>query len=271
MKGPAAAKAAAFFDLDRTLIDVDAGFLFGHHLLELARIERDQAVGRRRAELARQYRAFVAEVYGKAVLFVPLYKLRILPRSRLVRESYVFFRGQREAQLIAALDAFFDNELKERVYPAVRRLLAWHQAQGHATVLVTTGLQWIADRYASILGVDLAHGVTLVQKDGVFTGQALGPMWGRDKAQLAGALAEAYDWDLGQSYAYTDHDSDRHLLELVGHPRPVHPNRRLARLARKRGWPILDFAAPGAVPGEVEPGLEDRKAAGDLAAKLLGR
>lgn len=236
---------AAFFDLDKTLIDIDAGVRFGSHLLELARIERDQAEGSKKRELKRRYRFFMAEVYGKAVLFFPLYKTRLMKRSTFVRQGYVFFRGQSEERLHLALDTFFDQELAGRVYPEVERVLEWHRAQGHVTVLVTTGMQLIADRYAKMLGIDHAYGVHLGAKEGRLTGRvASGPLWGADKARLVERLARRHGWDLARSYAYTDHYSDRQLLERVGHPRPVHPNRRLARLARSKGWPVLDFDDP---------------------------
>lgn len=231
--------------MDKTLIDIDAGVQFGSHLLDVARIERAQAQGAEKRRLELRYLLFAAEVYGKAMVFFPLYKARLLKRSTLVREGYVFFRGQPVGQLEDALDAFFDRQLAGRVYPEVERVLAWHRAQDHETVLLTTGLQLIADRYARMLGIDRAVGVRLEERDGVLTGRvADGPLWGGDKAAIAHRMAEEEGWPLPRCYAYTDHHSDQELLELVGHPRPVHPNRRLARLARQRGWPVLDFGDP---------------------------
>ncbi len=238
------AQAAAFFDLDKTLIDVDAGFAFGSHLLALARIEIQQAEGARRKELRRKYRRFVAEVYGKAILFVPLYKLRLIKRSTLVRESYVFYRGQGRARLERALDAFFAEQLAPRVYPEVARVLDWHRARGHTTVMLTSGMAPIAERYARLLGIELVEGVRLEERDGVFTGLVTGPLYGGDKADVAARLAREHGWRMKDCFAYSDHYSDRRLLEAVGHPRPVHPNRRLARLARIRGWPVVDFTDP---------------------------
>lgn len=251
------AGAAAFFDLDKTLIDTDAGFAFGTHLLELARIEIDQAVGRKRREMKRQYRRFVAEVYAKFVVFVPLYKLRLMKRSRLVRESYVFYRDQSIDRFTRALDAFFENELAKRVYPEVERVLEWHRQQGHTTVLITSGMVPIAERYADMLGIELVEGVRLEQKDGMLTGEVTGPLYGADKADVALRLAEEHGWSLADSYAYTDHDSDRHLLELVGHPRPVHPNKRLAKLAKRKGWEVVDFADPDRAL-LLQPGASDK-------------
>lgn len=241
----AVAGAAAFFDLDNTLIDTDAGWAFGSHLLELARIEIDQAVGRKRRELKRSYRRFVTEVYAKFVVFMPLYKLRIMKRSSLIRQSYVFYRDQERARFDHALDAFFENELKDRVYPEVTRVLNWHRDQGHTTVLITCGMASIARRYAELLGIDMVEGVHVIERDGKLTGEVEGPLYGGDKLDIIQRLAKDHDWDLAKSYAYTDHDSDRHMLEAVGHPRPVHPNKRLRKLAKKRGWAVMDLTDPG--------------------------
>jgi phosphoserine phosphatase len=36
--------------------------------------------------------------------------------------------------------------------------------------------------------------------------------------------------------------TDLPMLELVGHPRVVNPDRALRRIAAQRGWPVLSFS-----------------------------
>lgn len=236
-------RAAAFFDLDKTLIDADAGVLFGSHLLQLARIERDQAQGLRKWRLRAQYAAFMGEVLAKAVWVRTGYGLRLVKRSRVVRTAYTFFRDHPVEDFERALATFFEEELVRRVYPEVERVLEWHREQGHATVLITTGMVPIAKRYAERLGIDHVVACELVRDPSGrrLTGRVTGPLYGADKADHAERLAVEHGWDLEASYAYTDHYSDLHLLERVGNPRPVHPDKRLAKVAAQRGWPVLDF------------------------------
>ncbi|MBW3582396.1 MAG: HAD-IB family hydrolase [Euryarchaeota archaeon] len=237
-------RAAAFFDLDKTIIDADAGVLFGSHLLRLAKaeVESTERKERRRREL--RYRMFFAEVVAKAAYTRILYALRIMKRSHVVRTAYTFFKGMRREHLEAALDGFFDDGLRRRVYPVVHDVLERHRKAGHHTVLVTTGMRPIAERFAAMLGIDEVVACELEEEDGILTGRVRGPLYGEDKARAAERLAAERGWDLAASFAYTDHYSDLHLLEKVGHPRAVHPNKRLAKLAEKRGWPVLDFSDP---------------------------
>ena len=51
--------------------------------------------------------------------------------------------------------------------------------------------------------------------------------------------AETNRVDLAGSYFYTDHISDRPLLERVAHPVAVNPDPKLTRLAQAQDWEIL--------------------------------
>ena len=56
-------------------------------------------------------------------------------------------------------------------------------------------------------------------------------------------LAALRGIDLEASYAYSDSETDVPMLEVVGNPYAVNPDRVLARIAHERGWPILDLLA----------------------------
>ncbi len=176
-------QAAAFFDLDKTLIDGDAGVLFGGHLLHLARHEYRQAKGIRAVGLRIAYAAFMAEVLSKAVYVRSLHKVRLMRRSKVVRTAYTFFRRHKVEDFEAALEHFFHDHLAGRVFPTVEELLAQHKARGEPTVLITTGMRPIAERYAQLLGMDHVVACDLERKGDRLTGRVTGPIWGRDKAE----------------------------------------------------------------------------------------
>ena len=80
----------------------------------------------------------------------------------------------------------------------------------------------------------------LVVRDGRFTGQVIEPVcYGRGKAYWAERFAAEHGVDLARSYFYTDSITDLPVLDRVGHPRVVHPDPRLRRLAQRRGWQVL--------------------------------
>jgi phosphoserine phosphatase len=79
--------------------------------------------------------------------------------------------------------------------------------------------------------------------DGVYTGELAAPFcYGEGKAEAIKAVAEAEGYDLARSYAYTDSAGDLPMLEIVGHPVAVNPDRALEAIAYHRGWPIVEFS-----------------------------
>ena len=130
--------------------------------------------------------------------------------------------------------------------------VAWHARQGHAIVIVSGTLKPLACAAARALEIELAaHGIAaeirvcatkLEERDGRWTGQVLGEaMFGEAKARAVLALAEEMSLDLSQSWAYGDSAQDRWMLASVGNPAAVNPIANLARIARRRGWPILHW------------------------------
>ncbi|HKD51349.1 MAG TPA: HAD-IB family phosphatase [Candidatus Acidoferrum sp.] len=128
--------------------------------------------------------------------------------------------------------------------------VAWHARQGHFIVMVSGTLERLARAAARALEIELAaRGVTagirvcatkLEEKNGIWTGRILGEaMYGKAKARAMLTLAEEMNLDLSQSWAYGDSAEDRWMLASVGNPAAVNPTPKLARIARRQGWPVL--------------------------------
>jgi HAD superfamily hydrolase (TIGR01490 family) len=128
----------------------------------------------------------------------------------------------------------------------------WHAEQGHAIVLVSGTLAPLAQEMALALVVRLAvRGIAasvavcatqLEQREGRWTGRILGDaMFGEAKARAMVQLARCKGIDLAKCYAYGDSWSDRWMLESVGHAAAVNPSWRMERLARRRGWSVLNW------------------------------
>jgi phosphoserine phosphatase len=83
--------------------------------------------------------------------------------------------------------------------------------------------------------------------DGRYTGEIDYYAYGANKAAALERLAEENGYDLSRSYAYSDSATDIQMLEAVGHPYAVNPDRDLQREAVARGWPVLVFTRPVAL------------------------
>jgi phosphoserine phosphatase len=129
---------------------------------------------------------------------------------------------------------------------------AWHVKQGHEIVLVSGTLEPLARAAAAAMEAELAaRGITVPIRvlatqleitGGRCTGRVLGEaMFGKAKARAVKRLAEEMQLDLEKSYAYGDSLNDQWLMAAVGRPAAVNPSRDLASMARRRGWPVLDW------------------------------
>ena len=126
---------------------------------------------------------------------------------------------------------------------SVRALVAKAGGQIHLWSVVGQGTRFTLEPLARLLGI--AHVVCTVfeERDGLLTGLHVRPACaGNGKVTMAERFASEHDVDLGASYFYTDSHADMGLLERVGIPRVITPDRRLRRQARLRGWRIEDWA-----------------------------
>jgi HAD superfamily hydrolase (TIGR01490 family) len=129
-----------------------------------------------------------------------------------------------------------------RLYPQMLAIAWEHQDAGRPVFIVTAATQDTAEMIAHVLGFDGGLGTPLEAVDGLYTGRLAGPFAYREgKPQLIRALADAEGFDLGESYAYSDSESDLPMLRAVGHPVAVNPDGPLARVAREEGWDVLRF------------------------------
>jgi len=179
---------------------------------------------------------------------LPAYFLRKL---KLIDEER--FRGPWGAHLAwlvkgwdqAQLQGLYEFIAREYVTPHRREdtigMLANHRAQGHVTMLVSTGFTDMVAAIGQTIGAEHAVGCDLEMKDGRATGRIAPPVViGKQKGVSARTkLAQlGYDVDYANSFAYADSITDLGLLEIVGNPRPVYADEELARVSKERDWPV---------------------------------
>jgi len=222
---PRSPHAAAFFDLDRTLISGSSTFTFGVAAWRASLVEGRRLRGD--AVRALSFRLFGASDERTASI-----------RDRLLDA----IRGASEADL-AQLSSAIVPRLVEQVRPESRELIEWHREAGREQWIVSASAQGIVDPLAHAIGMTGGIGTRMRVVDGVYMGELDGPfVYGEGKVEAMRTIAHARDYDLSRCYAYSDSISDRPMLELVGHPVAVNPDRALETLARARGWPVVIFA-----------------------------
>jgi HAD superfamily hydrolase (TIGR01490 family) len=232
----------AFFDFDNTILHGDAGPLFGRSLVSGQLHERRFWS---RVRLRLRYAPYITWMAVQA----GLYGMRLRKRSSLVRSAYLGLRGVPAAEYDARIDAFVDAEIPPRIYPEMRRVLQGHLDSGHRCVIITTGMEPLIRRAVRHLpeGIEVI-GCRMLTKKGKLTGKVVGPLFGVDKANILDAYCRAIGVSPKECWSYSDHWSDKQMLEAVGHGVAVNPRRRFRRLAERMGWRILEAPDPMVAP-----------------------
>ena len=218
-------KAAAFFDLDRTIISGSSVFVFGwvayrNGLVSNAELAKDTA------NAARFKVAGAGDERTEAV------KNRVLEAI--------------EGVPVDTLTGLAD-EIIPRLLDDVRReargLIDLHSAAGRDTYIVSASPVEIVGKFAEAMEMTGGLGTVADQADGIYTGELAQPFcYGEGKADAIRRVAEEEGYDLTRSYAYTDSIGDLPMLEVVGHPVAVNPDSSLEAVAYHRGWPIVEFS-----------------------------
>ncbi len=220
------ARIAAIFDMDDTLLNGSSGRMLFMWLREKAMLNR----------------YFRRRDIPQVVVAALLYKLHLLDPTWLILRMGRSAAGADAAEMWAISRRWFDEMLVPAINPDGVARLAWHTTQGHLPVICSGSSQFAVELMAQHLGIgETVCTEWLIQK-GKLTGELRQPLvYARGKVHWMERWAEQTGVDLARSYFYTDHISDRPLLERVGHPVAVNPDPQLARLARARGWDVLTW------------------------------
>jgi HAD superfamily hydrolase (TIGR01490 family) len=215
----------AFYDLDGTLVSSNVVTQFVYYVRRLP--SRRQALAKG-ALLA----ASLPWLGG----------LELVSRRAFNVWFYRFYRGMRRDWLLAMAEGLFETVIRPAIYPGAPALVKRDRAEGFRTVLVTGSPDFALGPVVRYFGFDRLVANCLEFSGGVATGRIRPPVLaGREKVAAIERLCRQYNVDTAESKAYSDSLSDLPMLEAVGRPAVVHPGYRLRRIARRRGWPVLDL------------------------------
>jgi HAD superfamily hydrolase (TIGR01490 family) len=228
------ATTAAFFDLDKTIISRSSTLAFGPSFYRHGLITRGDAI---------------RSVYAQL-----LFRLAGADHQRMERiRSQVgeLCRGWPADHVSDIVAGQLDRTILPYVYAEAQQLIAAHRRDGQDVVIVSTSAQEMVGPIAARLGASEVIATRMRVADGRYTGEMEFWSYGEAKARRVRELAVQRGYLLPDCYAYSDSVTDLPLLEAVGHPRVVNPDRALRRIARERRWPVLAFGACAATsPGQ---------------------
>ncbi|MDQ7992387.1 MAG: HAD-IB family hydrolase [Propionicimonas sp.] len=172
-------------------------------------------------------------------------------RSEFIRSFLRLHKGMRVEDVQRYASGRVGRRLREHLLSDALDRVAAHRSAGHHTVLVTGGVDILADVAAPYFDEVVASG--LHARDGVLTGYlASPPIVGEARAAWLRSYADAHGFDLDKSYGYGDSQADTSWLQLLGNPVAVNPDQRLFKVARERRWEVAVWkrtADHGARPG----------------------
>ena len=217
-------RAAAFFDLDKTLIEGSSALHFARASYKAGQLSKRQMARDAWANIRFRLEGSTDEATDalRARVYEAIAGRRVVDLARLTPE---ILKG-----------------ILPRVYPQMLDVAWRHQDGGRQVYIVTAASQEIAELLATVLSFDGGIGARSEVRDGVYTGRPEGPFTYREgKAQAIREVAAREGIDLADSWAYSDSESDLPMLRVVGHPVAVNPDAELARVAREEGWEIMRF------------------------------
>jgi HAD superfamily hydrolase (TIGR01490 family) len=218
-------QAAAFFDVDNTLVRGSTSYQFGKEAYRRRFFPRKD---------------FIAFAWHQVVFLTKGETDHML--SAIKDRALALVRGREYSLMMELVSDVYSQNIKPKVWPETARLAQQHIAAGREVWLITAAPQEMGEEIARALGLTGALGTRLEHIDGILTGNLVGkPLHGKEKPKAIRKLAKERGFSLKKSFAYSDSHNDLPMLTLVGHPVAVNPDKLLKIYAKAAGWKIYDF------------------------------
>lgn len=250
--------AAAFFDLDKTVIARSSTLAFGKPFYKGGLVNR-------RAVLKSSYAQFVYLLQGADETQM----------DRMRDYLKTLCAGWSVEQVNAIVAETLHELINPLVYDEAVALFDEHRAAGRDIVIVSSSGEEVVGPIGEMLGVDRVVATRMVVDKGAYTGDIAFYAYGDGKAIAMRELAAEHGYDLAASYAYSDSMTDLPMLEAVGHATAVNPDKALRKTAVERSWPVLEFQRPVRMRARIPslptpPGPPVAYAGVAVAASALG-
>ena len=226
-KGTIGAVEAAFFDLDKTIIAKSSPLALGPSFF------REGLIGRS---------FLLKSLYAQLVFALMGADEDKMERMRV--EAARLTAGWDVAKVREVVTEVLEEVISPLIYAEALELLHDHRAAGRLVCIVSSSPEEIVEPLARMLRVDRYIATRPTVVDGKYTGELDFYAYGPHKAEAIEELAREQGLSLEGSFAYSDSATDLPMLEVVGNPVVVNPDKGLRRIATEKGWSIEEFRNP---------------------------
>lgn len=218
---------AAFFDLDKTIIARSSPLALGRSFM------REGMIGRG---------FLLKSLYAQLVFQLMGADEQKMERMR--EEAAKLTSGWEVEKVKQVVTEVLEDVITPLIYAEAMALIDEHRAAGRLICIVSSSPEEIVEPLAKMLRADRWIASKPSVAEGRYTGELDFYAYGPGKPEAMNALADEMGIDMGGSYAYTDSETDIPMLESVGNPVVVNPDRNLRAIAVERGWKIETFKNP---------------------------
>ena len=213
-------KYIAFYDLDRTI-------LTGNSATALVEESHDRGV-------------MTSGQYRHAVWLSILYKLNLGNPTKMIYRMLSWLKGLRESDIVLLCEEIYQARIKNTIRPEILESFEMHRSSGAAVVLLSSATSPICEAVNRHLQLDAIICTHLETLNGIFTGHTLENLvYGAEKKHRMLHFCNEHKALPEDAWYYGDSHTDRYVMEAVGNPVAVSPDKRLKKIAIRRNWPIL--------------------------------
>jgi len=228
---------AAFFDLDKTIIARSSTLAFSRPLYRAGFLNRRTLI---KAAIAQTYYQMFGADHAQL--------------ERMRQELSELTTGWKKAEIEALVDETVADVVAPLVYAEALSIIDQHQRAGRKVVVISSSPIEIVEPLCRYLGLDNVIATRPeIDEEGKYTGSIDFHAYGPGKAEAMRELAVREDLSLPDSFAYSDSFTDLPMMEAVGHPVAVNPDKELRAVAVEREWEILEFEKPVSLRSRIQP------------------
>jgi HAD superfamily hydrolase (TIGR01490 family) len=228
---------AAFFDLDKTVIARSSTLAFSKPLYKAGLLNRRSLL---KAAIAQTYYQMFGADHAQL--------------ERMRQELARLTTGWNKSEIETLVDETVAEVVAPLVYAEALAIIDQHQREGRKVVVISSSPIEIVEPLCRYLGItNVIATQPEIDDEGKYTGGIEFHAYGPGKAEAMREMAVREDVSLPDSFAYSDSFTDLPMMEAVGHPVAVNPDRELREVAVERDWEILEFEKPIALRSRIQP------------------
>ena len=220
-------RAAVFFDLDKTICAVPTEQFLTKHFLQ---------------------NGIIGKVDVLKILWGFLkYNLHLIPDYTIFRKQLILsiMQGMKVFDCEQAIQYTFENVLRSKIYPGIIEEIKKHQQQNRKIVIISTAINKIVEVFAKELKADYHYSTDIEVVENTFSGNIIGVVYhGHTKREAVLAYCKQHNINPADCFAYGDYYEDRHMMEAVGNPVAINPDKKLYKVAKERNWRTLNLSFP---------------------------